>query len=143
MLFFPNNEFIIGDKAYPVLPWCIAPYVNRGNMTEAQKNFNQHLSKMRQVIERSFAFLKGRFRRLKYLHMSCVELIPSVVLACCVLHNICLNNCEENYDIDDYIQDGLEDVNDDINDVDRQQFDDERGLIRREYLTTLLADIGQ
>lgn len=32
--FFPNNEFIIGDKAYPVLPWCLVPYINRGNMTE-------------------------------------------------------------------------------------------------------------
>ncbi|XP_018365223.1 PREDICTED: putative nuclease HARBI1 isoform X2 [Trachymyrmex cornetzi] len=33
--FFPNNEFIIGDKAYPVLPWCLTPYINRGNLTEA------------------------------------------------------------------------------------------------------------
>lgn len=32
--FFPNNEFIIDDKAYPVLPWCLAPYINKGNMTE-------------------------------------------------------------------------------------------------------------
>lgn len=32
--FFPNNEYIIGDKAYPVLPWCLVPYMNRGNLTE-------------------------------------------------------------------------------------------------------------
>lgn len=32
--FFPNDEFIIGDKAYPVLSWCLAPYMNRGNLTE-------------------------------------------------------------------------------------------------------------
>jgi len=32
--FFPGNEYIIGDKAYPVLLWCIPPYINRGNLTE-------------------------------------------------------------------------------------------------------------
>lgn len=32
--FFPKNEYIIGDKAYPVLSWCIPPYINRGNLTE-------------------------------------------------------------------------------------------------------------
>lgn len=32
-LFFPNDEFIIGDKAYPVLTWCISPYIDRGQLT--------------------------------------------------------------------------------------------------------------
>lgn len=40
--FFPNNEYIIGDKAYPVLSWCLAPYINRGNMTEVRK-FNYYI----------------------------------------------------------------------------------------------------
>lgn len=31
----------------------------------------------------------GRFRRLKYLDMKKIKLIPSII-ACCVLHNICL-----------------------------------------------------
>jgi len=35
-VFFPNNEFIIGDKAYPILSWCLAPYINRGNLTEVR-----------------------------------------------------------------------------------------------------------
>lgn len=61
---------------------------------------------MRQVIERAFALLKGRFRRLKYLHMSCIDLIPYVILASCVLHNICLEGCED--DINDFICEGLE-----------------------------------
>lgn len=59
--FFLGNEYIIGDKAYPVLSWCIAPYINKGNLTEAQINFNRELSKMRQIIERAFALLKERF----------------------------------------------------------------------------------
>lgn len=100
---------------------------------------------MKQVIERAFALLKGRFRRLKYLHMSRIDLIPYVILACCVLHNICLEGCED--DIDDFIFDGMEQDADDIyndnmnNIVPHGLPNDERGLIRREYVTTLVADI--
>ena len=91
---------------------------------------------MRQVIERAFALLKGRFRRLKYLDMSCAHLIPYVILACCVLHNICLEGCE---DVEDFIQD-IEDYDDDnANDFHPNRLpDDDRGLIRRDYLTALL-----
>lgn len=31
--FFPAEEYIIGDKAYPVLTWCIPSYRNYGNLT--------------------------------------------------------------------------------------------------------------
>ncbi|KAK3931341.1 Protein ALP1-like [Frankliniella fusca] len=93
---FPDDEFIIGDKAYPVLSWCIPPFINRGNLTEDQKKFNNTVSEMRQVVERSFALLKGRFRRLKYLDMKRVDLIPFTILACCVLHNICILGKDEN-----------------------------------------------
>lgn len=109
---------------------------------QAQKNFN--LSKMRQVIERVFALLKGRFRRLKYLHMSCADLIPYVILACCVLHNICLEGCED--DINDFISESMSqdaDNNDNANNVIPDRLpNDQIGLARREYFTTLLAHIA-
>ncbi|XP_043285712.1 putative nuclease HARBI1 [Venturia canescens] len=142
--FFPGNQFIIGDKAYPVTQWCMAPYTNRGNLTEAQKNFNNHLSKMRQVIERAFALLKGRFRRLKYLHMSCADLIPHVILACCVLHNICLVSCDD--DINDFLLEGIEQRDENHNDRNEMDFnrvpDDETGLARRNYLAAQVAHIA-
>lgn len=31
--YFPNDEYIIGDKAYPVLTWCVSPYIDRGQLT--------------------------------------------------------------------------------------------------------------
>lgn len=64
----------------------------------------------RQVIERAFALLKGRFRRLKYLDMNRDDMIASVILACCVLHNICLvTRPQENHA--DYIEEGLPHIN--------------------------------
>lgn len=89
---------------------------------------------MRQVIERAFALLKGRFRRLKYLDMSLIDLIPDVILVCCVLHNVCLEGCDENNR--DFIEQGMERVevplqNNEINDDAR---DDPGGLAKRDYL---------
>jgi len=72
---------------------------------------------MRQVIERAFALLKGRWRRLKFLDMKRDDMIPFVILACCVLHNICFDNGLENYE--DFIIEGHDDDdNDDDNNND-------------------------
>ncbi|XP_064214207.1 uncharacterized protein LOC135266827 [Tribolium castaneum] len=68
--YFAEEHYLIGDKAYPNLPWCIAPYINRGNLNAAQVYFNTVHAQTRQVIERSFALLFGRFRRLKFLDMN-------------------------------------------------------------------------
>ncbi|CAI6354135.1 unnamed protein product [Macrosiphum euphorbiae] len=88
--YVPGQYFIAADKAYPILEWCIPPYIDRGTLSEQEKFFNVSLSRARQSIERCFALLKGRFRRLKYLDMKKIELIPQTIIACCVLHNICL-----------------------------------------------------
>lgn len=87
-----NRQFIIGDKAYPLYSWCIPPFIDRGNLEPFQLHFNTQHARTRQVVERTFALLFGRFRRLKYLDINKTEFIPAVVLACCVLHNICLQN---------------------------------------------------
>ncbi|XP_016665078.1 putative nuclease HARBI1 [Acyrthosiphon pisum] len=104
--YFPNDEHILGDKAYPPLTWCVEPYINRGRLTEAQKNFNFNISRTRQTVERSFALFFGRFRRFKYLDMSRTDFIPSTVLAACVLHNLCLKN-KSDANIKDYIEEGM------------------------------------
>ncbi|XP_008548993.1 uncharacterized protein LOC106693058 [Microplitis demolitor] len=95
--FFPPNHYIIEDKAYPPLDWCVAPFINRGGLTAAQKRFNYIHAQTRQPIERSFALLFNHFRRLNYLDMSRLDLIPKTVLAACVLHNICLDD-DNNFD---------------------------------------------
>ncbi|XP_018313143.1 putative nuclease HARBI1 [Mycetomoellerius zeteki] len=140
---FPNGEYIIADKAYPVLSWCIPSYIDNGRLTRAQKHFNSVLSLTRQVIERCFALLKGRFRRLKHLCMKRLDLIPSFILACCVLHNICLYGFEENHveedNVDDFIEEGFQTErqlvrgNDDDDHVGLQQ----EGEAKRAYLVNI------
>lgn len=86
------RRFIIGDAAYPLLQWLLVPYRDNGRLTPVQRNFNFVHSATRCIVERAFALLKGRFRRLKYLDMKHMEDICQVILTCCIFHNICLQN---------------------------------------------------
>lgn len=101
---------------------------------------------MRQVVERAFALLKGRFRRLKYLHMSIADLIPSVILACCVLHNLCLEECDDI--IDDFIEEQIIDerisreryqirpINEPVKEI---VYNDVQGPAKRNYIASLIT----
>jgi DDE superfamily endonuclease len=102
---FPDGEKILGDGAYPVETWLMSPYKNYGgSLTEQQKYFNTKLSSARQVIERSFSLLFGRFRRLNQLEMHRIDAIPAFIISCCVLHNMCLRF--EDPDIRIYMREG-------------------------------------
>ncbi|KAK3911647.1 Protein ALP1-like [Frankliniella fusca] len=89
-----RGYFIIGDGGYTSLrdPVTIMiPYKNV-NLTENQKNYNHHLSKARVVVERAFGLLQARWRNLFHrpLEIKFKKAVKAIA-ACCVLHNICLN----------------------------------------------------
>jgi len=90
-----SGKFVVGDAAYPLLQWLMVPYRDNGKLTPVQKNFNYVHSATRCVVERAFALLKGRFRRLKYLDMKHVEDMVQVIMTCCIFHNICLQNDDD------------------------------------------------
>lgn len=61
-------------------------------MNDRQTTFNTILSSVRFIIEQAFGLLKCKFRRLKYLDMARIDLVPSVITADCVLHNFILHH---------------------------------------------------
>jgi len=93
---FPNNTHLIGDAAYALHKRLLVPYPDNGHLTQCQKNYNFCHSSTRMVIERAFGLLKGRWRSLLHvLAVNCVDFVPYHILACCVLHNICLLQKDE------------------------------------------------
>lgn len=137
--FFPQDEFIIGDKAYPILEWCIPPYIDRGNLNEIKTNFNKVHAKTRQVIERSFGLLFGRLRRLRYLDMNRTDWIPSTVIASCVIHNICLDH--NDLLLENFINEGLPYVHQNIvNEFEEYQDQPMDGTTKRDNIALSLYE---
>lgn len=97
--YFPQHSHLLADSAYSLSYNMLTPYRDNGHLNHTQHNYNTKLSKTRVIIERAFGILKGRFRKLKYMYLYNTEMIPLIILACCVLHNICIDNEDEPFDI--------------------------------------------
>ena len=86
---------LIGDAAYPLLPWLMKGFQYDGNLTRGQIQFNKRLSSARMVVEGAFGRLKCRFRCLLKKNDTSLEKLPFTIAAWCTLHNICEMNGEK------------------------------------------------
>jgi len=83
---FHNASVLVGDAAYPCLPWLVTPFRDNGHLSQQQKEFNHAHSTTRIVVEQSFGLLKGCFRKLQHLCMTDVDEMPRVIywlVVCC------------------------------------------------------------
>ena len=89
------KPLILGDAAYPLLPWLMKPYPHNPDIPVAHKHFNYRLSRARMTVENTFGRWKGRFRRfLKTVDMNVMNLTTAVA-ASCIVHNLCEMSHEE------------------------------------------------
>ena len=133
--FFPEDSHLLGDTAYTIQRHVMVPYRDNGHLTAAETRFNKKLSSARMIVERSIGLLKGRWRcLLDKLPMKRIDLIPRYIIACCVLHNICLlrrDKIEAPILIGDLQNNMIEELRPlDVNDEDYNE-----GILKRENLT--------
>lgn len=63
-------------------------------------------------------------------------MIPFVIIACTVLHNVCLERLDEN--IEEYILEGRENEVHSVQDQDLVADEDDAGVAKRNYLVTFV-----
>ena len=81
-----SDFLLLGDSGYPIKPWLMVPFSNPE--TPAQQCFNQVFTKERVIIERCFGQLKRRFPMLTGVVRVATKKIPTLIVACVVLHNV-------------------------------------------------------
>ena len=79
---------ILGDPAYPLLPFLIKEYAD-GGITPHDKFFGYSLCRARMVIQCAFGRLKARFGALRRAMDINIAELPNVIMACFILHNFC------------------------------------------------------
>ncbi|KAI5079341.1 hypothetical protein GOP47_0004820 [Adiantum capillus-veneris] len=85
------REFIIGDGGYLNLPWLVIPFPVIANEAQ-QQTFNYKLSSTHIIVERTFGHLKKMWGYLlQRVRNPDVQFLPKLIVACCILHNICVD----------------------------------------------------
>lgn len=97
----PFPPYIMADRGYPLLSWCITPYKmgpTGSPLTIEEVWSNRKHSSTRMSIERGFGILKARFKEIGRKSSVKLDFMPTVNHTCCVLHNILLSSKDRTLD---------------------------------------------
>ncbi|CAN7945633.1 unnamed protein product, partial [Ixodes hexagonus] len=92
---------LLGDPAYPRLPWILKGYSLHAGLSKEEESFNGYHITGRNVVEHAFGRLKGRWRRSCPLKRADInyKFMPTVIAAACILHNFCEQRSESVRDV--------------------------------------------
>lgn len=87
---------LLGEPCYPLLSWLMKAYPEEKGrrahltpLTEQQKVFNQRITAALHVSEEALLRLRARWQCLSKRNDCGLDVVPTMILACCILHNVC------------------------------------------------------
>ncbi|TRZ00669.1 hypothetical protein DNTS_012304 [Danionella cerebrum] len=81
------SRLILGDGGCPLRPWLLRPY--SPSVSLEQRAFDQRAQWAVGTAERAMLRLRARWQCLLKRNDCRLDLLPSMILACCLLHNLC------------------------------------------------------
>lgn len=110
---------------------------NKGGLSDSEKNFNIKLNSTHAKISHAFDMLRSRFHQLKYFDFDNEEIMFEYIIACCVIHNICINR-EDAFSGEIYtdVSDGL--FTSSLTSAKNNEYLSDLGLMKRYELKELL-----
>lgn len=85
--------YLLGDRGYPCKPYLLTPFTNP--ILPDQQAYNRSHIRTRNTIERCFGVIKRRFPCLSLGLRTSVDTTLTIIVACCVLHNLAINMNDE------------------------------------------------
>jgi hypothetical protein len=81
--------YLLGDKGYPLTSWLLTPFKEEGEpRSVAEELYNKRHRQGRSVVENAFGLMKMNWREMLGKTALHVEIVPDVLYACCILHNL-------------------------------------------------------
>lgn len=87
---------MLGESCYPLQNWLLKAYPEekgrrsgRAALTDAQQLFNRQLDRALRVSEEALLRLRARWQCLSKRNDCGLDVVPTMILACCILHNMC------------------------------------------------------
>lgn len=133
------KPLIVSNSSFDLSSWLMTPYVPTPNVTPSESSFNAALSSAREKIVQAFGLLRGRWRCLLETLKEDTLRVPTTVIACCVLHNLCID-LGDNAPVEPVVtQDDMELFDDDSDDWSAME---EGGKELREKIRNYLDTYG-
>ncbi|XP_029967939.1 protein ANTAGONIST OF LIKE HETEROCHROMATIN PROTEIN 1-like [Salarias fasciatus] len=83
------GHYILGDEAHPLTDWLLTPFADDGSLGPRQLCYNHKTGRAKAVVGEAFCRLRGRWRCLQERNDCSPDRVTSMILTCCVLHNLC------------------------------------------------------
>lgn len=87
-----SRYVLLGEACYPLQSWLMKafPEEKRGKtVTEPQRVFSRRLRRALHVAEEALLRLRARWQCLSKRNDCGLDVVPTMILACCILHNVC------------------------------------------------------